>query len=88
MNLDYRVCDKPEYQSGPKKDDFKRRTDEMYEYMRVAEKNIDECIVKVMNDLAEKHKKLFTKEEGGLVGIPDFLGILVGPDGTPGLGYT
>ena len=88
MNLDYRVSDRPEYESGPKRDDFKRRTEEMYEYMKVAEKNLDEIIVKLMTDLAEKHKRLFTKEEGGLVGIPDYLGIMVWPDGTPRVNHT
>ena len=52
----------------------------MHKIMAKMEQEMADFIRKKMLLLEKEHKKIFTKEEHGLVSIPDFLGYLTWPD--------
>jgi hypothetical protein len=80
MDLTFRICRLYWSSSEEKRVDFKRRTEAMNKIMKKGESEISKVVHKVMKELEDEHKRLFTKEERGLVDIPDFVGFLTWPD--------
>lgn len=81
MNPEYRVAHMPGYLEDPDvRRDFQRRTRKMEAVMKKWEREISKLICKGLHEMSREHKRLFSKDERGLVSIPDFLGVLTWPD--------